>query len=411
MAAASHKKHFDRFPLHTKCKHGILSEYLRTWVAKVALDKRDHQHLLLVDAFAGTGGDGEGNPGSPLIMVKIAREMARAVEERRGRPITIDVVLIERHAGRRARLYERIRGPRGVLPQNVTILDGTLSAHADRLAAQYDTAPAVCFIDPFGVKGIDLPAVREFLAGPQREVVVQFNPTGALRLAGAAHRKSPRQRNKLRAQWATLDLFRDNAVTLEAMNRSIIRSQSSFKAAKHSAQIVLGEIYGDGDLPAAIATQPSREARIELVVEEFGKRLADAGAPYLTRLPIFNERGRLQYVMLHASPHPVGRQAMKECYQAALNKCPLSAEAVRRMRVNADGDVEQAFYALGRARGGGEVLWAKGAAGSIADFLIRETDLFPWQLKEVKQILDGAGWRSKASRHTYHLPPLPDSAD
>ena len=60
-------KHFDEFEPHTLLKHAILKTYLATWAMRLLQWGRAGDVVYFVDAFAGQGRDGVGNPGSPAI--------------------------------------------------------------------------------------------------------------------------------------------------------------------------------------------------------------------------------------------------------------------------------------------------------------------------------------------------------
>ena len=57
---------------HTKAKHELLRKYLGGWIS--ILGSR-HTSLLIFDGFAGRGEYDRGEPGSPLIILKVADEL------------------------------------------------------------------------------------------------------------------------------------------------------------------------------------------------------------------------------------------------------------------------------------------------------------------------------------------------
>jgi three-Cys-motif partner protein len=393
--------HFERFGLHTLCKHQLLERYLTSWVAKLGLDGREHRKLLLVDAFAGAGGDLAGNPGSPLIMVKAAKEMEAAVSAIRRLRVQVEVVLIEEKENVYQQLEERISGLDTSWQRRVKIHRGTLAEHMPRLDLEHSSTPAFCFVDPYGIIGIDVPVLQQFLAVPRREVLIQFNAHAAHRIASTLRRERPKQEERRRREWMELDLFTDNEASRKEHERKIALGRIALRAGQRVAVHALNQIFGVTGDPESLPTESV--GYIQLLEE----RLAHGGAPYLTRLPIYNEDDQLQYVLLHASPHPVGRRTIKECYQTILNKGPLPASALAAMRDAASGPCDDAFIELREAFAGRTAHWSRDVEGSLGQYLLQETALFPWQLKEVQSILGSHGWRAPGeNKIRYSIPPL-----
>ena len=57
---------------HTKVKHKILSEYLKTWINVLS---GKWQKVCYFDCFAGRGKYEDGNDGSPIIALKAIRDI------------------------------------------------------------------------------------------------------------------------------------------------------------------------------------------------------------------------------------------------------------------------------------------------------------------------------------------------
>src|SRR6266540_6602882 len=53
----------------TQAKHMILRTYLDAWLPILGAGRSAHEHLVLIDGFAGPGRYSGGEPGSPLIML------------------------------------------------------------------------------------------------------------------------------------------------------------------------------------------------------------------------------------------------------------------------------------------------------------------------------------------------------
>ncbi len=108
-------------------------------------------------------------------MLEAAAAAAIAVAQHRKKP-RIEVVLIEKSRRNRRLLATRVDALGATIRTYIDIRPGTLADHADDLLTKYAAAPMVIFMDPYGVKGLDAELVRRALAGPKREVFVQFNP-------------------------------------------------------------------------------------------------------------------------------------------------------------------------------------------------------------------------------------------
>src|SRR6266508_3728294 len=54
----------------TQAKHMILRTYLDAWLPILGAGRHAHEHVVLIDGFAGPGRYSGGEPGSPLIMLE-----------------------------------------------------------------------------------------------------------------------------------------------------------------------------------------------------------------------------------------------------------------------------------------------------------------------------------------------------
>src|SRR6266540_7518498 len=66
------------YRIHTRAKHGILSRYIKAWLAILSYDARRSgrpAHLTIVDGFAGRGRYNEGEEGSPVIFRRVAEQV------------------------------------------------------------------------------------------------------------------------------------------------------------------------------------------------------------------------------------------------------------------------------------------------------------------------------------------------
>lgn len=405
---SQHDAHFSCFAPHTRLKHACLQKYLSAWAPKVAMDGRQHPVLALVDAFAGEGADGEGRPGSPLIMIDAAAALRRVVAQHRSAPPRVEVLLIERRRKAYGKLCEAVALYPEEQRRHVRTERGTLAQFVPELLDLYADAPMLVFLDPFGVKGLKLQDVRQSLAGPQHEVLIQFNPVAAERLFGVVGTTKPKIAQQLNAQKEQGSLF-DSAADLRAqLDEELETRQRQFAHMKQKVQGHLEEALGHAEWSQLLSTMPPAERDSATVIDVYAHALAEAGAPYVTRLPIYNVRGTLQYVLLHASKHPIGRQAIKEAYATALRQAELPDEVKEAMaadlRVSPQAIREGLLSFCGQT-----ARWAKNAPGSIQEHLLRETDVFPFQLKDIKAGMRKAGWRVGGRTVEFKIPEDPQS--
>jgi three-Cys-motif partner protein len=155
---------------HTAKKHEILKRYFQAWLPILA---HTHSRLLYVDAFAGPGEYSKGEDGSPLVILKAARDhvvkftsdlLCLFVESKRDRYEHLVSVL------------ERVKPTR---PTNIKFraLYGTFNdRHAEifsNLGQQREHhAPTLAFVDPFGFSQTPFSTITKLMRYPKSEVLV-----------------------------------------------------------------------------------------------------------------------------------------------------------------------------------------------------------------------------------------------
>lgn len=152
---------------HTAKKHEILRRYFQAWLPILG---RYNSRLLYIDAFAGPGEYTGGEDGSPVLILKAARDHALKLKAR------LLCLFVESEVDRYQHLI-------GVLDRLKTTLPGTIEFHAlhgkftDYLAvifAEVDRAPTLAFVDPFGYSQTPFTVVTRLLRYPKSEVLVNF---------------------------------------------------------------------------------------------------------------------------------------------------------------------------------------------------------------------------------------------
>ena len=134
---------------HTRAKHEILKRYLQAWVPILSLGR--FPRVLYVDGFAGPGIYSGGEPGSPIIALRAARDQQVPIAAE------ISFLFIEQKAARAEILEKQIAAEAPSLPPNFRfrVRNDTFEAAFGRVLKSYETRsqrlpPTFAFIDPFG---------------------------------------------------------------------------------------------------------------------------------------------------------------------------------------------------------------------------------------------------------------------
>jgi three-Cys-motif partner protein len=156
----------------------ILQKYLRPFSYK--LGSRSPR-LWLVDGFAGAGAyrpDSEGRvqDGSPRAAGKLAREL----ELKRGEPL-LRTINVEADRATFVELQGNL-AQFGHLTKNYL---GTFEDSLDEILKTVGRDPALFFLDPFGVRGIEMPLVDRIRErSGKTELLIHFSDRSFLRMAG-----------------------------------------------------------------------------------------------------------------------------------------------------------------------------------------------------------------------------------
>ena len=241
---------------HTKAKHAILSEYLKAWFQIVG---RTHSKLIFIDGFAGPGRYSEGEPGSPLIALDIARKANISSK--------ILFQFVEEDKKRFAHLKDEIhnlnRPPSFDISLENESFAKTLSSILDYLEKNhFISAPVFAFIDPFGFKDVSFSLIQRLLSFNKCEVFINF--------------------------------------MIDSMNRFL----------EHPEDVIRGYIYellGSSDV-SSIIDSDNRIAALQRAYEERLKSVAKFVLPFEIR----NKKDRTQFFLFFASNHRLGHIKMKE---------------------------------------------------------------------------------------------------
>ncbi len=161
---------------HTEAKHEILRYYLGAWFPILA---SVYLRLLYVDGFAGPGEYKDGEDGSPIIALKVARD--HALKSRLTRSgMDLVFLFIEKDEARCENLKQKIAELQ--LPSTFRIktycasFEEVFDSALSEIEKQNKRlAPSFVFVDPFGPTGFPMSLISRLAQQPRSEVLITFN--------------------------------------------------------------------------------------------------------------------------------------------------------------------------------------------------------------------------------------------
>ena len=393
--------HFEEFADHTRVKHFLLDVYLKAWATILA--KGGFKKLWFVDAFAGEGGDSKGNPGSPLIAARIAQDINKAhfgkgLSKRDG----MHLLAFETDPDRFAKLT-LVMEPFTQLgwPKSVAVLrDYSLDTRVDDVTKFLGTAPALYFLDPFGIDGLSAEVLPKLLAGPHNELLILFADEGAVRLAGKARAGVPDEAAAIATAESGVpdSLFgaEETARLREDARAAAKRTQAGHKS-NPDAERILDKAYGGGWARAELdkTRDDLRQAKSVEIYEEMLRRLMPERKLFILRFSVDTDEGRHKYFLIHVSQNKRAFAAMKDAMHRTRNQRKTREDGVgalietldttTNIRVVADTIVER--FA------GRTVRWTMDADDSdtVKRFAIDETPLWMHECDALKDELLSRG--------------------
>lgn len=379
-------RHWRSFPGHTRLKHAVLRAYLGAW-ARILLSRGQHETIWFVDGFAGRGRDDEGNPGSPLIACEIANEVNADFASRalRGR---VRIVAVEWKRDNFAALRENLHDS----PCEPLLYHNTINDQYRDILVMIGDAPALFFLDPWGVEDLSAEMIADMLSGERREVLVLFSEEGTHRLAGAVAAEPDE------VDTAQSSLFSDDAAALTPRP-----PQSDYRDADEAIlQDVFAGLWGLVQDTAARNPGMERESYLESYMA-IQQRL---GARYVLPMSIVDENDHHHYSLVHASKNGSAVVAMKEALNSAMNK---------RAQSIGPGFLENFHFAspglsrvcdqIAQRFAGKNVRWQeKPAKGTVRRYALEETWALVPDLLDVKKILIDRGYATSTKPLTFAFP-------
>ena len=157
---------------HTAKKHEILRRYFEAWLPIMA---SWNGRVVYIDGFAGPGQYSLGEDGSPIAVLKAARDHTYPI---RGELVCI---FVEDDLARYTHLKNLLDGLSSTLPSRIKweAVHGRFDEHLTKtlnvIEAQKKTlAPSFVFIDPFGFSHTPFKTVSKVLGNSRCEVLVNF---------------------------------------------------------------------------------------------------------------------------------------------------------------------------------------------------------------------------------------------
>jgi three-Cys-motif partner protein len=165
---------------HTIAKHKILENYLKAWFPIIG---RYNDTVNYVDGFAGPGIYSQGEPGSPIVAMKVANEHSAELNGK------LNFLFIEEGEARAENLSNEITKLRLKNNFNVKVVNNKFYDTIDSILKSFGKegkilAPTFIFIDPFGFSGIPASVIADLLKNPKVEVFINFSVDSINRFIG-----------------------------------------------------------------------------------------------------------------------------------------------------------------------------------------------------------------------------------
>lgn len=174
MSGRYHARFFDSQSTESQIKLRIYQSYLVPWASKVGSRGGT---VWVVDGFAGRGRYKSGEPGSPELAMRLAQELTDAGKA----GYRLQCIFGERKATNASALYQLLGRYPAASPLTI---EGDFWARIADVTSFVGSSPALLFVDPFGLLGIDFAALTALVSKlPRVDLIVNFRSPSAHRLA------------------------------------------------------------------------------------------------------------------------------------------------------------------------------------------------------------------------------------
>ena len=257
-------EHFRELKEWSERKHELVLSYLKGFVR--ILGGSTKGIVYYIDGFAGPGIYEDGSKGSPIRAAEYTETLFGKHYQLYCINVEVDPVH-SKNLGRSTAPYQKF----------VTNYKGTFGDHVDTILSRIESRPAIFFLDPFGLKGVEWKHINPMLKRSHiTEVLLRINPKDISRLAGFAC--------------------------------------SDSSGAVKKCQI-LTDLYGFPDSERWVEVW--RDKGIQGLVDLYIKRLLDAtlqdgGKSYVCSYAIRSIEGQLKYHLIFTTRHPKGAILMSD---------------------------------------------------------------------------------------------------
>lgn len=224
--------------------------------------------VYYIDGFAGEGIYDDGSKGSPVRIAELAQQY-----EREGKPYALRCINIEENKKR----YANLQAATAQFRHLVLNLQGSFTENINHILRKIGNQPTICFLDPFGLKGIDWMSIEKIInRSPyaSTDFWIRFDAQTALRLRGFFDSQLPNAEQYLE----TLDsVFGTKDLTY-------LKAQLAGKTAEERFQNAL-DLYK------------------ERLIAQFKQ---SRGSGYADIYPIKTLEGKVKYYLVFATAHAKG---------------------------------------------------------------------------------------------------------
>ncbi|MHC4087824.1 MAG: three-Cys-motif partner protein TcmP [Planctomycetota bacterium] len=168
---------------HTFAKHKILETYLSAWMPIMSRQAlrlgMSETELLFVDGFAGPGIYKGGQPGSPILAIKLVLEHSYEFHG------SVRFLFIEQKPERYAKLKEVVsqfeeQSSESTRIKSITVQQGDCQSLLNKYLDHFDTigkklGPAFFFLDQFGYSDVSMQLINRIMKHSQCEVFSYLN--------------------------------------------------------------------------------------------------------------------------------------------------------------------------------------------------------------------------------------------
>lgn len=224
--------------------------------------------VYYIDGFAGEGIYDDGSKGSPVRIAELAQQY-----KREAKPYSLTCINIEENKKR----FTNLQSATAQFGNLVLNLQGTFTSNISRILREIGNQPTICFLDPFGLKGIDWVGVEKIInrsTYASTDLWIRFDAQTALRLRGFFDSQVPNAEQYLETLASVFGIADKDYLNKRLAGRTVEeRFQNALSLYK------------------------------ELLVDEF-RKLRRTG--FADIYPIRTLEGKVKYYLVFATAHPKG---------------------------------------------------------------------------------------------------------